>query len=552
MGRRAPIEDRAMTAKAAMEKSDAELSREGAGSGAGDVKDAGGGSGSGDNEEEDEEEDEEDERWSSDESEFSDSMSVLSDDSVLPPMSDIDEGDCGDEEDDTPGAGTVSLFQACAKNNGPMVRFQLRRSPTVEEVTEMDNNGRTGLMVACYFGFVDVVVALAGCPYLDVNHKDKEGNTALLLAAQAGHITIINYLLNYYPGVDVEVRNVHGFTALMKAAMQGRSDCVTALMLSGADITATDPNRGLTPPEWALHTGRWETASAIRRLLSRPVPEQLRASFCPEWTSLAALVARAVAPRTCMQKLSECLRDTLTINFPRDPDAGGVLDHMVRVSTSLASPFVSTACSTLCPDSPPAVGKRGVSVPELAKMLDMASDSCNGGAAARKIDHRAPPRRTDVLVIAGSDSPRRRRPDRRVSMCSTVSGGVGVALPASGASGARGGEGGGGGATESYRVRYGARTRSLPVNLWRRNSVCPGGEPPRVKLIKASPPGRRRASADRGGDGTKRHRRRKSMDKHLLEIPKWRYKEIKEEKKRAQEEEENKKQQQQKGAAKKT
>lgn len=49
----------------------------------------------------------------------------------------------------------------------------------------------------------------------------------------AGHTTITNYLLNYFPGLDLERRNVFGFTALMKAAMQGRTECIRALMLAG-------------------------------------------------------------------------------------------------------------------------------------------------------------------------------------------------------------------------------------------------------------------------------------------------------------------------------
>lgn len=44
---------------------------------------------------------------------------------------------------------------------------------------------------------------------------------------------ITNFLLNYFAGVDMELRNRHGFTAIMKAAMQGRASCVRALMMSG-------------------------------------------------------------------------------------------------------------------------------------------------------------------------------------------------------------------------------------------------------------------------------------------------------------------------------
>lgn len=48
-----------------------------------------------------------------------------------------------------------------------------------------------------------------------------------------GHIMISSYLINYFPNLDLERRNCHGFTALMKAAMQGRADVVRLLMMSG-------------------------------------------------------------------------------------------------------------------------------------------------------------------------------------------------------------------------------------------------------------------------------------------------------------------------------
>ncbi|NXE01109.1 PANKY protein, partial [Chaetorhynchus papuensis] len=88
-------------------------------------------------------------------------------------------------------------------------------------------------MVACCKGFVDIVPLLRKCPYINVNQQDNDGNTALMMAAQAGHITIVNYLLNYYPGLEVDQRDPRGLTALMKAAVQGRQDCVTALLLAG-------------------------------------------------------------------------------------------------------------------------------------------------------------------------------------------------------------------------------------------------------------------------------------------------------------------------------
>lgn len=69
------------------------------------------------------------------------------------------------------------------------IRFRGHRSP--KELTEESTGAelplpQTGLMVACYHGFGSVVALLSRCPFLDVNQQDKEGDTALMLAAQAG------------------------------------------------------------------------------------------------------------------------------------------------------------------------------------------------------------------------------------------------------------------------------------------------------------------------------------------------------------------------------
>lgn len=45
---------------------------------------------------------------------------------------------------------------------------------------------QNGLMVAVGKGFVDIVTMLHVCPLIDINHQDNDGNTALMIAAQAG------------------------------------------------------------------------------------------------------------------------------------------------------------------------------------------------------------------------------------------------------------------------------------------------------------------------------------------------------------------------------
>ncbi|XP_077024098.1 photoreceptor ankyrin repeat protein [Tamandua tetradactyla] len=235
-----------------------------------------------------------------------------------------------------------------------------------EEAIQADRNGRTGLMVACCHGFENVVALLSRCPFLDVNQQDKEGDTALMLAVQAGHLRLVNLLLTYYAGVDLERRDQRGFTALMKGALRDRSECVAALLMAGADLTAVDPAQGKTAAEWAVLTDSFHTVRRIRQLLRRPHAEQFSQHFRPEWPALPGLVAQAQAQAQAAPSFLERLQAIWSLPFLQSaPQEGGVLDHFVTVTTSLASPFLTTACHTLCPDQPPALGTRSPSVPEL-------------------------------------------------------------------------------------------------------------------------------------------------------------------------------------------
>ncbi|XP_054834864.1 photoreceptor ankyrin repeat protein [Eublepharis macularius] len=290
------------------------------------------------------------------EEDCSDIRSILSEDSLYP----FYEAAASDKDTDT----ELTLYQCCVKNHSMLLREKLDSGVTQEEVMELDINGWNGLMVACYKNFIDIVIVLSKCPYLNINHQDNDGNTALMIAAQAGFTTILNYLLNYYPALEIEKRDIRGLTALMKAAMQGQADCVSALLMAGADLKAVDPVKRKTAQEWAAFTGSFETIVRLQTLLQRPCAEQFCNKYLPEWPALPELVAQALG-KSQAECLSEKIRAMFTINFPRDPEPDGVMDHMVRMTTCLASPFVATACQTICPDSPPEVGKQRLSVPEI-------------------------------------------------------------------------------------------------------------------------------------------------------------------------------------------
>ncbi|KAM3838842.1 ankyrin repeat domain-containing protein 33B [Vipera latastei] len=435
-----------------------------------------------------EEEEDEDEEYE-DFSDLPDTRSIASDDSFYPPQeADEDESELSDSEQQ------LSLFRACCTNNAAVVRALIRQGPQEEDVRETDRNKRTGLIVACYQGYVDIVIALAQCPHIDVNWQDNEGNTALITAAQAGHINITQYLLNYYSGLDIEKRNAFGFTALMKSAMQGRSECARALILAGANINATDPGRGFTPLEWACFTGRIESAYLIQRLMDKPCAEQFCDQYVLEWPKLKEILAKATDSKTCLQKISATLRSIVDFRTVHGPEEDGVLDHMVRITTSLRSSFVAIACRTVCPESPPAVGKRRPAVQEIlrkqrAKELQILENREHFNSYRKLFQN------SRITLVS-------KRKERRASLQHFNVPQVNVVVP--------------------------RKASLLPLHLLRRSSVRPGLVIPRVRISKAPRP---------TFQPEKVRRKSNASDGTYLEIPKWRYKELKEQRKKAEEEE---------------
>uniref|UniRef100_A0A3P8RQM5 Ankyrin repeat domain 33ba n=1 Tax=Amphiprion percula TaxID=161767 RepID=A0A3P8RQM5_AMPPE len=459
-----------------------------------------------------EEDDEEDDGGEEDSDEFEevdfedldDCRSIASDDSFYPP------DDVFADSERTPSPESpepLSFFQACCTNNAAIVRIMIRHGVKEDEVKETDRNNRIGLLVACYQGFVDVVIALSQCPYLDVNWQDSEGNTALITAAQAGHITITNYLLNYYSGLDIERRNCHGFTALMKAAMQGRVECVRSLMMAGAALNARDFGRHLTAREWAIFTSRYETAWVMTRLMERPCPPQYSDTYSLEWPPLASLVAKAQEPRGCLKRLSDTMRNIFNIANVTNPEDEGVIDHMVAITTAMRCPVIAVACHTVCPDSPPSVGKRRYAVPEIIRQ--QRAKELRSINPDRVDSHLKLFQNSRVTLVAKNSADRRASLQTQNLVPRHRSSSLGMVAY-----------------NEALELR---RTSLLPMHtVLRRSSVRPGFSIPKVRVSKAPTPTyepekiRRKSTAKDGGG-------------NLLQIPKWRYKELKEERRKAEE-----------------
>lgn len=252
--------------------------------------------------------------------------------------------------------------------------------------------------------------------------------------------------------------------------------------------------RGLK--DWVLRTGGFETLRRLYRLQAHPVAEQFCESYIPEWPQLNQLVAKATANKTTSQKLRQRLKDSLTFRFPQDPQDNGVMDHMVRMTTSIHSPLIATGCHPLCPSSPPEIGKRRFAVPELLekhsrKELEESTVSHSKGSVT-SASPTAESATSVSLTSCCQDSQNRRE-----------------------------------------SIATGGMRSFIPRSMARRNSIFPSGCIPKIEVTKSSEP-------------TPKKEKKKKRQRGYLEPPVWRYKEAKEEKKREKRQQQEKEKEQQK------
>jgi ankyrin repeat protein len=69
---------------------------------------------------------------------------------------------------------------------------------------------------------------------VDVDTKDHNGNTALILAALYGNSDCVECLIS--AGVDLNTKDNNGNTALILAALYDESDCVKHIIIAGASV----------------------------------------------------------------------------------------------------------------------------------------------------------------------------------------------------------------------------------------------------------------------------------------------------------------------------
>ena len=124
-------------------------------------------------------------------------------------------------------------------------------------------NGCTVLMIAAENGLLGVVDVLAARGVLgDLDAADHDGRTALWWAAGRGRAAVAGRLLDL--GCDAKARSANGFTVLMVAADNGHLGVVDVLAARGVlgDLDATDDD-GCTALWWAACRGHAAMAGRL-------------------------------------------------------------------------------------------------------------------------------------------------------------------------------------------------------------------------------------------------------------------------------------------------
>ncbi|XP_011053650.1 PREDICTED: kinase D-interacting substrate of 220 kDa isoform X1 [Acromyrmex echinatior] len=119
------------------------------------------------------------------------------------------------------------------------------------QVDDRDENGSTALILAATKGKIHFVRELINHG-ADVNAEDADNWTALLCAAKEGYTEICLELLEH--GANLEHRDMGGWTALMWATYKGKSATVTMLLGRGADVNAHG-NFHISSLVWAAGRG---------------------------------------------------------------------------------------------------------------------------------------------------------------------------------------------------------------------------------------------------------------------------------------------------------
>ncbi|XP_046561353.1 histone-lysine N-methyltransferase EHMT2-like [Haliotis rubra] len=149
---------------------------------------------------------------------------------------------------------------ACERDNMSIVRHLL--SLKTININRRDPNNMTPAMIAAEAGHADVHHLLVS-EGADVSLTDNQGRDCLMYACEGDNVSIVRHLLSL-DKININRRDHDNMTPVMIAAKAGHSDVYHLLVSEGADVSLTD-NMGRDCLMYACERGNM---SIVRHLLS--------------------------------------------------------------------------------------------------------------------------------------------------------------------------------------------------------------------------------------------------------------------------------------------
>ena len=185
--------------------------------------------------------------------------------------------------------GDTSLLIACNAEFAGNDEQIANLVTVVNDLIEADANpnivdvlGNSPLMIACRTGLTAVAILLADYDDVDVNLKNNEGNTALIIAAEKGNVDIVRELVSagvnankniknnagktaYDVATNEEIKKMVGGSRLIRLIKEKKTAEALALIDGGADVNERDETQS-TPLMWATIKRNVEV---VRKLLEK-------------------------------------------------------------------------------------------------------------------------------------------------------------------------------------------------------------------------------------------------------------------------------------------
>jgi ankyrin repeat protein len=191
-----------------------------------------------------------------------------------------------------------AIAAAMRGNSGNLSRLLERGEASPNAV---DKHGNSLLILAVRDGHKEAAAAILRFRP-ELNHRNKNGDSALMFAAMRGDMDMLDLLLSSGAKTNPPADKKTAWTALHYASLEGKLPAVERLLAAGADINALTPNQSNA----LMLAARNGHIDIVRRLLQTPIDLNCRndrGMNAEEWarskgnTQIADLIAQARAAK---------------------------------------------------------------------------------------------------------------------------------------------------------------------------------------------------------------------------------------------------------------